>query len=453
MEYDLFLKNALIVTEQNTFLGGVVIGDGKIQQLVDENHTVDAVQSVDLGGKALFPGLVDDHVHFNEPGRTHWEGYLTGSQAAVAGGVTTVLEMPLNANPPTTNRARLAEKRALAATQSVVDYAHWGGLVDNNLHDLDGMHTDGVIGFKAFMSNSGVEFSRIDDDILYAGLLHTTKTGSVIGLHAENEYITHYLGEKYREAGRIDRRAWGESRPVFNEVEAISRACYLAKVTGGNLHIVHISTAEGLREIARAKEDGVRVTAETCPHYLFFDEEDFIRIGPLAKCSPPIRDRANREELWQCLRDGLVDTVASDHSPCTWPEKEAGLENIWKAWGGITGIQTMLPALITAGYHQRKISLSQLAKVTSANTARIFGIYPRKGAVLPGSDADFTVVDLDKEWTLSTEQLFSKNKCSPYVGLSFKGKVEQTYLRGKLVYQDGNITVKPGYGQLILKDQ
>jgi allantoinase len=220
-------------------------------------------------------------------------------------------------------------------------------------------------------------------------------------------------------------------------------------VTKGNLHIVHISIAKGIRAVEEAKKRGVSVTAETCPHYLTLDQDDFVRLGPVAKCAPPLRTRQEVDALWECVLAGLVDTIASDHSPCTWDEKAAGMTNIWKGWGGISGIQTMLPAIITEGVHKRGLPLTALVRMMSSNPARIFGLYPQKGALQPGSDADFVVVDLDKEWTLTTNDLFYKNKHSPYVGYTFKGKVEQTYIRGKQVYKDGMIVVEPGYGKAL----
>ena len=446
---DLYLKNATVATEKGVFHGGVVVDGAKITQVVEGAPEVDAFQTVDLGGKLLMPGVVDDHVHFNEPGRTHWEGYRTGSMAAAAGGATTVMEMPLNATPPTINRDQLAKKRQVVADQAVVDYANWGGLVDNNLEDLAGLHEDGVIGFKAFMSNSGVDFERVDDDLLYAGLRFAGEAGNLIGVHAENEYVTSFLGQEMRAAGRIDRASWYEFRPPESELEAIQRACYWAGFAKGNLHIVHITIAEGMRAVAEAKQRGVKVTSETCPHYLVFDHADYDRLGPAAKCAPPIRSREDVEELWDCVLGGLVDTIASDHSPCVWDDKAKGMDNIWKAWGGVSGIQTMLPALLTEGVHKRGLPLPALVRMISANPARIFGLYPQKGALEPGSDADLVIVDLDAKWTLTVDDLFYKNPHSAFIGYKFQGKVEQTILRGIPVYQFGKIVVEPGYGKAL----
>ncbi len=446
MIVDLIIKNALVVTEDAVIQGGLAIDGGKILKVVSEEERLEARQEIDAGGNALLPGVVDGHVHFNQPGRDHWEGYRTGSMAAAAGGVTTVLEMPLNATPPTISVELLNRKRRDVQDDTVVDYAQWGGLVDNNLDALQGLHQEGVIGFKAFMSNSGVDFERIDDDLLYAGLLSMRQMGNVIGLHAENEYVTSFLGKQMQAADRIDRASWYESRPPETELEAIQRACYWAKQTGGNLHIVHVTIPQGMREIQAAKQEGTRVTSETCPHYLYFDEQDFERLGPVAKCAPPLRSRDTVEELWECVFEGLVDTIGSDHSPCTWQDKEPGMQNIWKAWGGISGIQTMLPVLLSEGVNKRGLPLQSLMKMLATNPARIFGLYPQKGAILPGSDADLVIVDLEREWTLTTEQLFYKNKHSPYIGYTFKGAVVRTLVRGQTVYQDGEIKVQPGFG-------
>jgi len=448
MKYDLYLKNAQVVTEEEIFNGGVVIVGEKISRLVHGEEEIEADQELDLDGKVLLPGLVDDHVHFNEPGRTEWEGYRTGSMAAAAGGITTFLEMPLNSYPATINQELFNNKRQAVKTESVVDYGNWGGLVNNNLTDLTGLCEAGSIGLKAFMSNSGIDdFKRIDDDLLYAGLLSAKKNGNVIGVHAENEYVTKYLGEQIRDAGRTDRTGWSESRPPSAELEAIQRACYWAGVAQSNLHVVHVTIAEGIRAVADAKSKGFHVTSETCPHYLLLNETDFEKIGPAAKCAPPLRSSAEIEELWKCVLDGMVDTIASDHSPCLWEDKAPGLDNIWNAWGGISGVQTMLPAIITEGVHKRGLRLTDLVRMMSSNPARIFGLYPQKGSLETGADADLTIIDLDAEWTLSAEDLLYKNKHSAYLGYTFKGKIQETFVRGKRVYKDGKITVKPGYGQ------
>jgi allantoinase len=451
MPADLYLRSGRVVNESEEFYGGVVVTGGRIEQLVAGNPMIQADQVIDCTGKLILPGLVDAHAHFSEPGRGHWEGFRTGTMAAAAGGITTVIEMPLNASPPTIHAKALQAKQAIVAQEAVVDVALWGGLVTNNLDKLDELHAGGVVGFKAFLSTSGSDFARIDDDLLYAGLLRARELGTVVGVHAENEWVTRHLTAELQASGRTDTDAWGLARPPATELEAIHRACYWAEVTGGQLHVVHVSLAEGVRTIAAAKVRGVAVTAESCPHYLLLNEDDFAWIGPTAKCAPPLRSRAEVEALWQCVLQGQVDLIASDHSPCLWEEKARGQENVWAAWGGISGIQTMLPAILTEGVHQRGLALSALVQMMAANPARRFGLYPQKGSLLPGADADLVVVNPQQAWTLTADQLLYKNPHSAFVGREFRGRVEQTFVRGAVVYDGDKIMAKPGYGRLLVR--
>jgi allantoinase len=251
------------------------------------------------------------------------------------------------------------------------------------------------------------------------------------------------------QTGRTDRAAWGESHPPAVEFEALQLAIAAARQTGGDLHIVHTTIPQGFATIHAARSEGVKVTGETCPHYLYFNDSDLERIGPEAKCGPPLRPAEIVEQLWQEVMAGRVDTIGSDHCPCPPEMKNAGQENIWKAWGGITGIQAMLPVLLTEGYHRRGLSLSEVVKMTSWNPARRFGLYPKKGNLNPGADADFTVVDLDREWTFSDQDMLSRYPLSPYRGAHFKGAVLSTYVRGQKVFENGKITVEPGYGEVL----
>jgi allantoinase len=447
---DIVLRNGLLVTEQGAFRGGVAVHSGVITRVFAGDTDHEARITIDLYGKWLLPGLVDAHVHFHEPGREAWEGYETGSMAAAAGGVTTVLEMPLNGTPTTIDRDKLLLKRKVAEGQSLVDYAHWGGLVNNNLSDLASMHDEGVIGFKAFMVTPGTEgFTRVDDDILLEGMRWAKRLGSVIGLHAENERVYRYLRNRLEKQGKTDPGAWMEARASYVELEAVKRAAHWAVVSGGRVHFVHLSTSDSVRATLKARQQGAAVTAETCPHYLLFDSDDFVRRGAELKCAPPLRSRKEVEELWRCVLHGYVDIVASDHAPCTHELKERGRGDIWQAWGGITGIQAMLPALITEGVLGRGLPLPALARMTSGNPARIFGLYPRKGAIIPGADADLVVVDPNSRWTMGSEDLLSKNKHSAYVGYTFRARVVRTFVRGETVFDEGEIRAAPGYGRLI----
>lgn len=449
MSADLYLKNARVVTEEDEFLGGVVVEGEKIIEVVKGVPTIEAKEVVDLNGLILLPGVIDGHVHFNEPGREHWEGYRTGTMAAAAGGTTTIFDMPLNSTPPTTNIEMLNKKREVVASQAVVDYGQWGGFVDNNLKDLQALNEGGVIAFKGFMSSSGVDYERLNDDMLYAGLEKSKELGNIIGVHAENEWVTGYLSNMLKDQGRTDRAAWYESRPPATELEAVKRASFWAGVTGGNLHIVHVTIADAHRVVAKARQEGAHISSETCPHYLFFDQQDYEKIGPAAKCAPPIRSRQDVEDLWQCVFEGLVDVIGSDHSPCSWDEKEKGLENIWKAWGGVSGVQMLLTVMISEGYNRRGLPLKSIARLVSSNPAKLYGVEKQKGAIRVGLEADFTVVDPEESWTLTEDMLFYKNKFSAYTDYTYKGRVKQTYVRGKLVYKDGQIVVEPGFGRLV----
>jgi allantoinase len=447
MEANLYLRNAKVTSEDAQFLGGILVRDGLISEVVDGNPDLLAEKTIDLQGHILFPGIIDSHVHFNDPGRTHWEGMRTGSMAAAAGGVTTIVDMPLNNLPAVVNQEILQSKLDAVKSRALVDFALYGGLIDDNLVELEGMHRSGVAAFKAFLSNSAIpDFPRVDDDIFMIGLQQIADLGNLLVIHAENEYVPSYLVKKFQAEGRCDRAAWTESRPPYVELEAIQRALFWLRQVRGRLHILHTTLSEGVELVYQAKMDGLEVSVETCPHYLTFNEDDFERIGPVAKCAPPLRSRDEVESLWDVVLEGKVDTIGSDHSPCTFEEKQAGDEDIWKAWGGISGVQTMLVTILTEGVHKRGLPLTSVTRMLSSNPARIMGLYPGKGSFLPGSDADFTVVDLDDEWTLSEKDLHYKNPHSPFVGRSFKGRVVQTILRGKTVYQEGAFPIEPGYG-------
>lgn len=449
MKTDLLLANATLVTDYCVFRGSLAVKDGKVWKVVEGGETIPAEEVLDLEGKLLMPGLIDSHTHFNEPGREEWEGYAAGSFAAAAGGITTALDMPINATPPTSSTALLEAKREAVIGKSVIDYGHWGGLESNNLDELEGLHAAGVVAFKAFMCDSGIDFEMVDTLALYEGMERIARASNVLGVHAENESLTRGLGQRLRDAGCKDPRAWAASRPPVAELEAIERAILLATQTGVHLHILHVTTPQGFDAIHQARAQGVRVTGETCPHYLVLDEEDSVRLGPVAKCSPPLRPRALVERLWQYVLTERVDVIASDHSPCPLEMKQKGIDDIWQAWGGITGNQTMLPLLLTEGVHRRGLSLTLLVRMTSLEPARLYGLFPSKGHLWPGADADLVVVDLERKWTLSKDSLLSRHRHSPFEGMTFKGVVERTFVRGKTVYLDGAIVVQPGYGQLV----
>jgi len=412
----------------------------------------EGAEVVDARGLVILPGVVDAHVHFNEPGRADWEGWDAGTRGAAAGGVTTVLEMPLNAHPPTISAADFDAKLAVAARKALVDFGLWGGLVNDNLAELAGLAARGVVGFKAFMSESGVDdFRRVPDGVLAAGLKAAARLGVVVGVHAESHEMVERLSGEIRARRETDRLAWCRARPPAAELEAIRRlvSCVRGAGPGARAHVVHVSVAAGLAEVQAAREWGLSVTAETCPHYLDFDERDFERVGPALKCAPPVRDAASRERLWTALLAGEVDLVASDHSPCPAADKKKGEHDVWQAWGGVAGIQATLPVLLTDGVHARGLSLERVADLTATAPARLFGLYPRKGTIAVGADADFALVDPLRTWTFGPEHLQTRSGISPYLGRTFKGAAVRTIVRGRTVFADGEVVGTPGWGTLV----
>lgn len=425
----------------------VAVTDGHISAV--GAHLSAAAETIDARGLVVLPGLVDGHVHFNEPGRTDWEGWEAGTRGAAAGGVTTVCEMPLNAHPPTTTAAAFDEKVLAAGQSALVDFGLWGGFVGTNLDQLGPLHARGVVAFKAFMCDSGIEdFPPVTDTDLEAGLTRAAALGALVAVHAESEAMTRALGDALR-THRTDRAAWTASRPPAAELEAIGRFLHAGRAAGQgtSLHVVHVSTADGLAKLAQARARGGRVTAETCPHYLWFTDRDFERIGPALKCAPPVRDAANRERVWRALLSGEVSVIGSDHSPC--PAAMKDRPDIWQVWGGVSGIQATLPVLLTEGVHRRGLTWERLADLTAAAPARLYGLAPRKGTIAVGADADLVLVDPDRSWTFTAAALHTKSGISPYLDVPFRGAVVRTIVRGRSVFQDGAITGAPGSGRFL----
>jgi allantoinase len=359
--------------------------------------------------------------------------------------------MPLNAHPPTTTAAAFDAKLAVARQQALIDFGLWGGLVPDNLQHLEALHQRGVVGFKAFMSHSGIDdFHRTPDGVLAIALKTTARLGAIVGVHAESHEMVERLGAAERTNG-ADRLSWCRARPPAAEVEAIRRllACMRGAGKGVRAHVVHVSCAAGLAEVDAARSKGVAITAETCPHYLAFTEDDFARIGPPLKCAPPIRDAETREALWDEVVAGRVDFVGSDHSPCPAAAKHKGEQDIWQAWGGIAGIQTTLPVLLTEGLHARGLSLERIAHLTATAPAQVFGLYPRKGAIAVGADADFALVDPQQRWTFGANDLQTRSGVSAYLGREFRGKVVRTISRGRTIYVDGRVVGSAGWGQFV----
>jgi allantoinase len=376
-------------------------------------------------------------LHFNEPGRVEWEGALTGSRALAAGGGTLFFDMPLNSSPCTVDAAAFGAKRVALEHTSVTDFGLWGGIIPGNANHLEELADHGVVGFKAFLCNSGLpEFPRADDLTLFEGMRVAAVRGLPVAVHAESEEITTGLTRRIRDAGGSDVRAFLQSRPVLAEVEAIQRAALLARETGAWLHIVHISSGRGVAAALEARARGTNLTIETCPHYLFFTEEDMVRLGAVAKCAPPLRPASERDALWQHVLAGDVDMIASDHSPSS-PDLKCDAD-FFRVWGGIAGVQSRLSVMLEVGHHQRGLALPAIAQLAAETPARRFRI-PGKGAIAPGYDADLTLVDLAAASTLSPEQLQQRHPRSPYTGFAFRATMRHTLLRGQTIFRDGAI--------------
>jgi allantoinase len=425
----------------------IAIEDGKIAAIGPE--LPGAAEEIDARGLHVFPGLIDVHLHFNEPGRTEWEGSATGSRALAAGGGTLFFDMPLNSTPCTVNADAFDQKRAALEASSITDFGLWGGLIPGNVPHMAELADRGVVGFKAFLCDSGLpEFPRADDLTLFEGLCEAARLDLPVAVHAESQEITQGLALRIAPQDRGSVHAFLASRPVVAELEAIQRAALLAQEAGAKLHIVHVSSGRGVALAAEARAQGTDVSIETCPHYLFFTEEDVERLGAVAKCAPPLRSTVEQSALWHQLLDGAVDMVASDHSPSP-PEMKMG--EFGGAWGGIAGVQSTLAVLVDRGHHCRQLPLDRISSLVAREPARRFRI-PSKGAIEVGMDADLTLVDLSRSFQLQPENLKQRHALSPYLGSFFRGCVVRTIRRGETIFASGEIVARTG-GRFVRPDR
>lgn len=452
---DLILRGQRVVTPEGVRPASVYVREGRIERVgsVEEGPS-GAV--FDCGDSVLLPGIVDSHVHVNEPGRTEWEGFATATRAAAAGGVTTLVDMPLNSIPATTTREGLRAKVAATAGKLQVDVGLWGGVVPDNARDpreLEGLLDDGVLGFKVFLVPSGVdEFGHVGEEDLRAAMPVLARRGAVLLVHAELPGPIEKAAGIWNGAGPSELSDSGrylQSRPGAAEVEAVELMVRLCRELGCRVHIVHVSSAKVLPVLKRAREEGLPITAETCPHYLTFAAEEIPDGAVTFKCAPPLRSRGNRERLWQALRDGVIDLVATDHSPCPPELKKIESGDFRGAWGGISSLQLALPAVWT-GARERGFTVADVAAWMCAAPARLAGLEGRKGAIAPGYDADLTIWDPEASFTVEPERLQHRHKLTPYAGRTLYGVVRRTFLRGETVYRDGDVVGTPG-GRLVIK--
>jgi allantoinase len=426
---DVLITGGRIVTLESTYEASVAIAGETIVAIGPRDALPAARETIDATGKHVLPGVIDSHVHFRTPGYDYKEDFATGTGAAARGGVTTVLEMP-NTNPPTSTVAAFRQKAEIASAQAHVDYGIYGLLDEKNLGELEALIDAGVSGFKCFMGNTFGDLPAPSDGAMLEGFEILARRGYRCTVHAENASIMARRQAQLEEAGRTDPLAHLAARPEICAIEAVGRAIAFAEWTGARLHIAHKSSKDALYLIRDAKARGVDVTVETCPQYLLLTTEDMKRLGGIARVNPPIREPGHGEGLWQALHDGTVDMIATDHAPHTPEEKTR--PNIWRCDCGFPGVETQMALMLTQ-VNGGRATLNQYVRWSAANPAKAWGLFPRKGVIQPGADADIVLVDMAAERTISQERLFSKSKISPWHGWRVKGVPVLTMVRGKVV--------------------
>jgi len=439
------VKGGTIVTPQGNFSGGVAIDEGKIVASGTSSAMPAADRTIDATGLLVLPGIIDGHVHFREPGFEYKEDFHTGTTAAAAGGVTTILDMP-NVNPPTADASSFQLKLGLARQKAIVDFGIFGVVMPTNINKIQELAAQGAIGYKIFMGETVGNLPSPDDWELVLAFKEIAKTELRVGVHAENRAITTHLVNQFKSEGRLDPLAHLESRPSISEAEAITRAITFTRPYGTKLHIFHMSSEEGVQIVQEAKEKGLPVTAETCPHYLLVDGQTIQKLGPLLKMNPPVRSGTHSKALWRGLKTGAVDMIATDHSPHTKEEKFKS--SIWEAIAGWPGTETMVP-LILSEVNKGTLTINEVAKYMSENPAKVWGMYPQKGSLAVGSDGDLTVVDLNASSTIKAEKLHSKNKFTPFDGWNVNGLPTYTIVGGRVVMEKGDVYEDVSRGKFI----
>jgi allantoinase len=456
LQSDLVIRGRRVVLPDKVVPASIHLSAGRIGAITAFEEIPSGAEIVEAGADSVvMPGLVDSHVHVNEPGRTEWEGFATATRAAGAGGVTTIVDMPLNSIPATTTLAGLKAKLEAASGKCSIDVAFWGGVVPGNTGELAKLWNAGVVGFKCFLVHSGVdEFPNVTESDLRAAMPELARLGAMLIVHAElPDPIESARCQTAHENGKSETRRSYEvflrSRPRAAENEAVELMIRLGRESGCRIHIVHHSSADALGTLRAARKAGASVTVETCPHYLHFAAEDIRQGATEFKCCPPIRERANREQLWEALRDGTIDMVVSDHSPCPPEMKLREQGDFMKAWGGISSLQLRLPVMWTEA-SARGFELNQVTEWLCGAPARQVGLAERKGSITVGGDADIVIWNPDREFRVTPEMVQHRHKLTPYAGEVLRGVVEKTFLRGQMVYDGGEFAPVLG-GRLVLR--
>jgi allantoinase len=417
---------------------------------------------VSLGGHLVLPGAIDGHVHFDDPGFTHRETFETGTRAAAAGGVTTVVDMPCTSLPPVTTAANLRNKLAVVAPKAHVDFLFWGGVSGNSIRegdwrrDVAELASEGVAAFKLYLLSGMETYRDLSPDEIREVLCELFLHGVPAGIHAEDRALVLEATERIRSSGDDTPRAYAASRPAEAEVKAVVTMRRLCRETGARVHVVHLASGEALGEVEEARREGLPFSAETCPHYLAFADGDLDRLGALLKTAPVVKGDADRSALWQGLASGAIQHVATDHAAGEWPrEKTTG--SIWSDYGGVPGVELMVPYLYSEGVRTGRITLERMVELVSSEPARFFGVGRRKGRLEPGLDADFCVLDPDETWQVDAEALHNLNRYSPFAGQAFTGRVVATVVRGQIAYErraDGTeVFLPPGTGRFVKREE
>lgn len=424
--YDMIICGGQVVTPAGISKLDIGIVEGKIAGLFQATGFHSAKKRVDASGRYVLPGGIDVHVHMDDLGADNLEDWKHGSLAAAAGGITTVVDMPIDNIPSTTNQNTMRQKLERIKGNSYVDYMLWGGLTTDNLSSLTGMLEEGAVGLKAFLVDSGAEdFRRVTDGILMEAMKMAAEYDFPIMVHAESEELNCFYTEKYKTS--TDWADWSDMHPEAGELAAVAKCLIFAEAVGARVHIAHISSARTAEIIQEARKRGVKVTCETCPHYLLFTDQDYVEKGELLKCAPPVRGKEDCTALWQAIEKGMIDIISSDHSPGITQESA---QYISEMWSGIASIQNTLLALYSEGVCKARLSLERMAQICALNPARLLGIDTRKGSIEVGKDADLVILDPAKDTIFDKKQMKMKMKKSVYENFHFHGGIEHTYLRG-----------------------
>lgn len=459
--FDVSIENGQVFLQGALVQCTLGIQNGQIKAISEQADAIQAKKTIDAKGKIVLPGGIDTHVHFRDPGNSERETFETGSAAAAAGGVTLILEHPVS-NPPQYNKQILDIRKEVAKPQAHIDYMFYGAAGGEFPEEIVPLSKEGIAGFKSFLhvppKGREREFTGLtmsDDGQIYDVFHEIAKTGLISAVHCENDEIIRRLIARFISEGRTDLQAHNDSRPIISEVECIEKMIRMAEDTGVTLLCAHVSSADGMELIKQAKARGQKIYAETCPHYLILDESDFFRVGPYARCNPPLRPREEADKLWKYVNDGTVDFIASDHSPFLPEEKEVGFKNIFMAGSGLIGIDLRVPLTLDC-VNQGKLSLAKAVDLLSTNAAKAFNVFPKKGAIQVGADADLIIVDMNAETVIDRKNCYSKSAESSrvYDGKKLSCKITHTICRGNVIMESGVVfSQTAGWGQLVVPNK